>query len=113
MVNNEFHIIGTALTNYQSISSEQFKSYLLRVEVEKMGSKYGNNFELVVQIYATNHAVDPTENVLGKMVAINGYLDTYSTEKGTLLIKAVAQNVFVLSKKEFERSATADNIEID
>ncbi len=113
MVNNEFHIIGTALTNFESISNDNYSSYLLRVEVEKMGSKIGNNFELVVQIYAANRAVDTNANVLGNLVAVNGYLDTFTTEKGSLLIKAIAQNVIVLNKRNFDNVAVAKNIEVD
>ena len=99
MVNNEFHIIGIATTNYQSIGNWKFKSYLLRVEVEKFGSNKGANFELEVQVYGTNKAVDVEEDMLGKQLAINGYIDTYATDKGTLVVKCVAQNVYVLESQ--------------
>ena len=113
MVNNEFHIIGTALTNFEALHEGTYSSYLLRVEVEKMGSKKGNNFELTVQVYATNNAVDVKKSVVGQLIAVNGFLDSYVTEKGALLLKAVAQNVVVLSKKNFDKFVVDSNIEVD
>ena len=110
MINNEFHIIGVATSNYQDIGNQRFSSYLLRVEVEKFNSKFGGKpFELEVQVYGTNKAVKTDEYVLGKLVAVNGYLDTYETEKGTLVVKCVAQNVYVLEQHE----RVVKNAEID
>ena len=113
MVNNEFTVVGVAVSNYESIANSEFDSYLLRIEVEKLGIHRGKTFEVVVQIYANNHAVDLKENVLGKIVVVNGFLDTYTTKKGTALLKAVAQNVLVVGDKMLEKSVVADNIEID
>ena len=49
MLNNEFRIIGTALSDFEDISNKQYKSYLLRVEVEKNGSKIRENSTIEVQ----------------------------------------------------------------
>lgn len=114
MVNNEFHVIGTAVSNYESVTDiKGFSSYLLRIEIERLGSKKGSSFEMVVQIYSSNKVVDIQENVIGKIVAVNGYLDGYTTQNGSLLTKAVVQNVIVLNKKEYYNNAVAGNIEID
>lgn len=98
MVNNEFHIIGIATSNYKNIGNDRFTSYILRVEVEKMGSKFGKNFELEIQVYGTNKAIDTDIDVLGKQVAICGYLDSYTTKDGSIVNKVIAQNVYVLEK---------------
>ena len=111
MINNEFHVIGIATSNYQDIGNSRFSSFLLRIEVEKFNSKFGGKpFELEVQVYGTNKAVKTDVDVLGKLVAVNGYLDTYETEKGTLVIKCVAQNVYVLENNARKiKTAEIDN----
>lgn len=98
MVNNEFHVIGVATSNYQDISNGTYISHLLKVEVEKFGSKAGKSFELEIQIYGTNKSINTKQEVLGKQVAINGYLDSYLTKEGSRITKMVAQNVFVFGK---------------
>lgn len=100
MVNNEFHIIGVATSNYQNIGNKDYKSYLLKVEVEKFGSKVGNSFEVEVQIYGTNKSVNVKEETLGRQVAVNGYVDSYLTKEGNRITKLVAQNVYVLGVAE-------------
>lgn len=99
MINNEFHCIGIATSNYTDIGNNRYKSYLLRVEIEKFGSKNGKNFEIEVQIYGTNEKVDTRVEVLGQQIAVNGYIDTYQTKEGTIIVKLVAQNVYVLGNK--------------
>lgn len=98
MVNNSFHLIGIATSNFQEVSSGHFKSYLLRVEVEKMGSKSGKNFELEIQVYGTNRAVDVSAYILGHQIAVSGYLDAFTNKDGGLTLKVVAQNIYVCDK---------------
>lgn len=100
MINNEFHLIGTAISNYNDISNGKYVSHLLRLEIEKFGSKAGNSFEIEVQIYGTNKAVDTSIDILGEQVAVNGYVDSFATKEGTIITKLVAQNVYVLSKNK-------------
>lgn len=97
MVNNEFHIIGIATSNYVNIGNDRFVSHLLRVEVEKFKTKgVAKSFELEIQVYGTNSAVDTSAEIIGHQVAINGYVDSYRTKDDTLIIKLVGQNVYVL-----------------
>lgn len=113
MINNEFHCIGIATSNYTDIGNNRYKSYLLRVEIEKFGSKNGKNFEIEVQIYGTNEKVDTRVEVLGQQIAVNGYIDTYQTKEGTIIVKLVAQNVYVLGnnvkRQEIKAFATDTN----
>lgn len=99
MVNNEFHIIGIATSNFQQVGNGKFKSYLLRVELEKVGAKQGQTFELEVQVYGTNRSINTDKYVLGCQVAINGYIDSFVNKDNILVIKVVAQNLMVLDKK--------------
>ena len=113
MINNEFHCIGIATSNYTDIGNNRYKSYLLRVEIEKFGSKNGKNFEIEVQIYGTNEKVDTRVEVLGQQIAVNGYIDTYQTKEGPIIVKLVAQNVYVLGnnvkRQEIKAFATDTN----
>jgi hypothetical protein len=99
MVNNEFHLIGIATSNFQQVGTGNFKSYLLRLELEKVGSKKGQTFELEVQVYGTNRSIDVNKYVLGFQVAINGYIDSFVNKDNILVTKVVAQNLMVLDKK--------------
>lgn len=96
MVNNEFHLIGVAITDYENIGNKKFISYVLKVQVEKFGAQAGKSFIVEVQIYGTNRAVDVKKDVLGQLVAVNGYIDYYETKDGRIITKLVAQNVYVL-----------------
>lgn len=98
MVNNDFHVFGIAVSNYQELHSGNYVSYTITVEVEKMNSKNGKNFELEFVVYGTNKAVDTQFDVMGHQVAVNGYLDSFTTKEGIRITKLVAQNVFILDK---------------
>ena len=125
MINNEFHLIGIATSNYTDIGNGRYTSYLLRVEIEKFGAKAGKSFEIEVQIYGTNKKVDTSVEVLGCQVAINGYLDSFETKEGSLINKLVAQNVYVLdnarerlteavvNKKTNDVSPVAEKVDVE
>ena len=116
MVNNEFHLIGIAVSNYVSVGNDKFKVHSFRIEVEKFGAKYGTAFEIEVVVYGTNRAIDTTREILGRQIAVNGYVDTFVTkEENHIFLKLVAQNILVIESKERKRfinpSATIDNLE--
>ena len=111
MINNEFHLIGIATSNYQNIGNKRFKSCLLRVEVEKFGSKSGQSFELEVQIYGTNDAIDTDADILGEQIAINGYVDFYTTKEGATIVKLVAQRIYVLGHQKRKINPTPKSVE--
>jgi len=97
MINNEFRIIGVALSDFIPMEYKNFVSYKVIVEVEKMGSKYGNHFELPVVFYKTNRAINPDIEIKGHQVTINGYMDTYvPSDCSPSLVKLVGQNLFVV-----------------
>ena len=100
MVNNEFNLIGICTSNYQYIGNGKWKSYLLRIEIEKFSSKQGNSFEIEVQIYANNKVVDTSMEMLGRQVAINGYVDSYETNEGKIVVKLIAQRVYPLGDQK-------------
>ena len=114
MVNNSFSIIGTCLTNFElASSSSKYPQYRAIIEVEKMGSKFGSNFELPIIVYATNKAINPDFEVQGHLVCINGYLDSYkANEKDIYTLKLVAQNLYLLDKNDKKVFGEKENDDI-
>ena len=109
MINNEFHIIGTAITNFvETTQRNNHKTYNFRVEVEKMGSKRGETILLSFNVYSGNKNIDFDEDIEGCQVVVNGYLDSFVTEKGNILVNTVVQSVYVVSKKEFKQINSDD-----
>ena len=104
MINNEFLLIGICTTNYQYIGNGKWKSYLLKLEVEKFASKKGNAFEVEVQVYGNNTAVDTKMAMIGKQVAINGYIDSFMTNEGHVMVKLVAQRIYPLGEQQIKIS---------
>ena len=103
MVNNNFEIIGVATSNYQDVSSptSNFTKYKFEIEIEKTGSKQGNTMKLAVEVYGTNRAVDIHEAIIGRRMAVNGYIDSYFKNKSDeATIKLVAQAVMLLDDKK-------------
>ena len=99
MINNEFHIIGVATSNFTNIGNGKYVSYILKVEVEKLTSKYGANFTLEVVVYESNNKVDVGISYLGKQVAVNGYLDSFQNKDGQIIPKIIAQNILILDNQ--------------
>jgi len=95
MINNEFHIIGLCISDFEILSSKKFSYYSLRIEVEKY---HGSTFELEVVVYSSNKIVDVKKPMLGKQVAVNGYVDALKLDDGALKLKLVVQNIMELSR---------------
>lgn len=111
MINNEFHLIGVAISNFEFIGNDSFKVHSFRIEIEKFGAKAGSTFEIEVIVYGTNRAIDVNQDILGRQVVVNGYLDTYITkEEKRLIPKIIAQNLLVIEIKERKRYAQATPI---
>ena len=108
MINNEFLLIGICTTNFQYIGNGKWKSYLLKLEVEKFASKKGNAFEVEVQVYGNNNAVDTKLEMLGKQVAVNGYIDSFQTNEGHVMVKLVAQRIYPLGEQQIKISNDVD-----
>ena len=98
MINNDFHIIGIATSEMENISNESFTSYLLRLEVERVGASKQKTTEIVVQIYGTNRAIDPKQQIMGKTIVVNGYIDSYLTKEQKIITKLIAQNIYVVDR---------------
>lgn len=100
MINNEFNLIGICTSSYQDIGNGKWKSYIFRMEVEKFGSKKGNCFEIELQVYGNNEAVDTKRDIFGKQLAVNGYIDNYTTNDGHIITKLVVQRVYPLGEQK-------------
>jgi len=97
MVNNEFHLIGTAVSDFKEISRKRFAMYGLDVEVEKYN---GQTFQVEVLVYNTNTKVDVKAQIYGQQVAINGYIDTAILPDNSQKVKLIVQNILILNKKK-------------
>jgi len=110
MVNNEFHIIGIATSNYEDVSTKtsNFKKWRFSVEIEKRGSKDGNTMFLNIDVYGTNRAINTNEEIIGRKIAVSGYLDSWlakGADEPTM--KVVAQSVMLLEEKKQDNMVTA------
>ena len=113
MINNNFLVIGYCLTDFEPYGNA---SKILRLEVEKVGAKSGNTFELLVQVFNNNRAINTSASVIGRLVAVNGYLDTIPGENGRIFLKAIAQNLIIVDKdkkKEPNKALAGSEIEVD
>lgn len=113
MINNEFNIIGIATSEYER---DNWDNCTLKVEVEKMGSKEGNVFEVEVKIYGNNRMVDTQRLIAGEQVAVNGYIDYFLSKKGVPIVRLVAQRVYVLGeqkRRQLGQSAQAAPMDYD
>lgn len=96
MINNEFNLIGIAIGNY---ITDAYGNSTLKIEVEKMGSREGNVFECEVKIYGNNRMVDTSRPIIGEQVAVNGYVDFFTTKMGNRVLRLIAQRVYVLGEQ--------------
>jgi len=97
MINNEFNIIGIATSEYER---DHWNNCTLKVEVEKMGSKEGNVFEVEMKVYSNNRYVDTSRHIAGEQVAVNGYIDMFVSRSGVPIPRLVAQRVYVLGEQK-------------
>ena len=104
MINNEFNLIGIAVSEYEAA---RYHNKTLRVEVEKMGSKEGNVFECECTVYGNNRMVDTSRSILGEQVAVNGYIDYFTSKAGNTIIRLVAQRVYVLGEQKARMKGVA------
>ena len=106
MINNNFSLIGYATSDFTNIGYKDLDIYSFSIEIEKLGSKVGNNFELEIQVYSTNNRINTSMKILGHQVCVNGYVDSYRKD-GNLYPKLVAQNVIILDRNpsKFAKSA--------
>lgn len=107
MVNNQFNLIGMAVTDYVLGGTQNFPVHMVKVEVDKTGNSKGKVFTLEVVVYSTNKAIDVTQPIMGKMVAITGYIDSYVSRSGIQILKMVGQSVLVFDRGEVVREPKA------
>ena len=91
MLNNEFRLIGTVVSEFEKAGSENFPIYFLTIEVER--KRKGMTSHFTMKVYEKNYTVDVTKSMLGKRIIANGYLDEY---KGHLDL--VLQDMIVIGE---------------
>lgn len=105
MLNNEYRFIGTIVSEYQSIGSEEFPKYQLMVEVEKRKKGTPATFPLIV--YGKNSYVDVNTSIKGKQAIITGYIDEY---KGK--INLILQDLIVVGEVPVKDVAPLGEIDL-
>lgn len=98
MINNEFHLIGVAVSDFEkTIQAEtNYEFHTFKLEVEKVGSKTGLTFEIDILVYAANKKIKTNQKILGRQIAVNGFLDAYNNNKGQSFAKVIAQSILIL-----------------
>ena len=58
MLNNEFRLIGTVITEFERAGTENFPKYFFSVEVEKKNKKEPGTYK--VTVFESNKSIDTT-----------------------------------------------------
>lgn len=95
MINNEFHIIGFATTDFIKSGSDSFRFFVLKVEVDCFGRNAGKTKTAIIQVLPTNKLIDVYQKVRGKQVIVEGYIDFY-TKDNENRNRCIAVNISVL-----------------
>lgn len=112
MVNNEFHLIGTAISNFAVASqSGNFVKYRFSLEIEILGSNVGKVNRVDIEVYSTNRAIKIDQQILGKQVAVNGYIDSFVNRNGATFVKLIAQNLMVFDTPVVVEAVSNPNTE--
>lgn len=98
MINNEFRLIGTIVSDFKVEETKQ-AFYIVEVEVERKNG--GTNVYKIVCL-PNNRNVDYNKSLKGKVVVIYGYVSVY---KGVYDLVAQEINSVYDTKKEIEDSA--------
>ena len=74
MINNEFRIIGTVISDFEMVpNSESFPKKQFVVEVESR--KFPRQYKVIV--HEKNGLIDTSTSLVGKVVIVTGYIDVY------------------------------------
>ena len=95
MINNEFHLIGYAISNFIKGGSQTFTYYTLKIEIDCYGKRSGQTKIAYVHVLPTNKVIDIYQQVRGKQVIVEGYIDFYTKDNITN-VRCVANNISVL-----------------
>lgn len=75
MLNNEFRLIGTVVSDYNQVGSKDYPKYEFNLEVEKKAK--GRTAVYKVVVLGTNKTVDVGKSLKGKRIIAQGYIDSY------------------------------------
>ena len=89
MLNNEFRLIGTIVSDWEKVGSDNFPKYEMKIEVERRKKDHTSVYTLVA--YEKNYVIDVTKSLKGKTVIVTGYLDLFKD-----FIKLVMQDIVIV-----------------
>jgi len=97
MVNNQFSLIGTAVTKVEAINNAnvEVKQYVFKVEVDRYNSK---PYILNIYFYGNNKSINPNTKVEGRLIAISGILEGYNSKSGINYTRCVANSIYFPTK---------------
>lgn len=88
MINNEFRIIGTVVSEFEDVpNSESFPKKKFYVEIE--GKRMPRQYPIVV--YEKNGLIDTSTSIKGSVVIVTGYIDVYKD-----FISLISQDLVVV-----------------
>lgn len=108
MVNNNFMLIGTFITNFETIKvSDDAKVYEAKIEVEKYKGSGADVIHIPVTFFSSCKHINFNIKPKGKLVALSGHIDVNITQKGVTFNKLIGDAIKILNndaygKKEFQ-----------
>ena len=108
MLNNSFGLSGVAISDIKKVESDlKVEQYEFNVEVDRAK---GKAFVFTCYFYQTNKFINPKWKIKGKLIAINGQLESYSSKNGVIYNRLSAQNIyFPNNNKKLEQDSNAEN----
>ena len=95
MVNNNFSLIGTIISDFEKIvEKDDIVIYQTEIEVEK--AKIGSVAHFLVRTFGGSKSIDYAKNYKGKLVALGGYLDVTYQPNASPLVTLVCTSWKVL-----------------
>ena len=99
MVNNQFSLIGTAITRIEVVNNAnvEVKQYVFKIEVDRYNSK---PYVLNIYFYDNNRSINPNMKVEGRLIAISGVLEGYNSKSGINYTRCVANSIYFPTKSK-------------
>ena len=103
MLNNNFTLIGTAITNYEKVENSKIDKHVIQIEVERKKKNGADKYN--IQVLGWNKTIDTTKEIVGETIIVNGYIDPYNET-----ISLVAQDILVVDGNNLKKTKIEDKI---
>lgn len=111
MLNNTFTLIGTAISKYEKVENSKYEKWTLSVEVERKNKVKVDVYKVVVLNW--NKTIDVKNDLVGEVVIVNGYLDTFNDN-----VSLIAQDIYIVGsdlnyKSKVENKIAPNEIDLE